>query len=86
MILTFKDYTITGTPQEIKEFIEMVETTATLSTYLSDVVIENSQPIMCPNCYSMRVKSLYETINCDGSNKRLHYICEDCHKEFDLPD
>lgn len=39
----------------------------------------------CPYCGSMRVKSLYGTINCDGSNKRLHYICEDCHKEFDLP-
>lgn len=42
------------------------------------------EKVACPYCSSTRVKSLYGTINCDGSNNRIHYICEDCHKEFDV--
>lgn len=32
MILTYRDYVITGTPQEIKEFIDMVDVTQVIST------------------------------------------------------
>ena len=39
---------------------------------------------VCPFCYSDRIHAMYGTINLDGSNDKTHYICEDCHKEFDI--
>lgn len=86
MILTFKDYMINGTPQEIKEFIEIYETQTTLSTDLSGYLYEprNPKQVICPHCYSNRVTSLYERMNLDGSNVRKHYICENCHNEFEV--
>lgn len=38
----------------------------------------------CPSCCSQNVKEMYGTINLDGSNNRTHYMCLDCHKEFDV--
>ena len=40
--------------------------------------------VICPKCYSANVKALYGTINLDGSGNLHHYICEDCHKEFEV--
>ena len=39
---------------------------------------------VCPHCYSKNIHCMYGTINLDGSNHRTHYICEDCHTEFDV--
>ena len=38
----------------------------------------------CPHCASTNVKVLYGTINTDNSHYTKHYICEDCHKEFNV--
>lgn len=38
----------------------------------------------CPYCGSNNVQSMYGTTYLDGINQRIHYICEDCHKEFDV--
>lgn len=40
--------------------------------------------VICPRCYSTNVKTLYVISKSDGSNTFNHYICEDCHKEFDV--
>ena len=45
---------------------------------------ENSTKMLCPHCYSSNIQSMYKTINLDGSNNRAHYICKDCHKEFEV--
>ena len=39
---------------------------------------------VCPHCYSKNIQSMYGTINLDGSGDSTHYICEDCHKEFEI--
>lgn len=39
---------------------------------------------VCPHCYSKNIQAMYGTIKLDGSNQSTHYICEDCHKEFDI--
>ena len=39
---------------------------------------------VCPYCYSKNIQSMYGTIKLDGSGDSTHYICEDCHKEFDI--
>lgn len=49
------------------------------------LTIENPNiQYVCPYCHSKNIKSIYGTINVDGSNHRTHYICGDCHKEFDV--
>jgi len=52
-------------------------------TYIHTAVNPNIQYV-CPHCYSNKIHSMYGIINVDGSNLRTHYICEDCHKEFDI--
>lgn len=43
-----------------------------------------SPQYVCPHCYSTNIRSMYGIINLDGSNDRTHYICNECHKEFDV--
>ena len=45
---------------------------------------ESKEKVICPHCLSTNVQSLYGTINLDGSNNKIHYICENCQKEFDV--
>lgn len=45
---------------------------------------KTDSPTICPRCYSTNVKTLYVISKSDGSNTFNHYICEDCHKEFDV--
>lgn len=81
MILTFDRYTITGTPQEIDEFITIHNTTTVMSNganYETGTI-----RICCPKCYSTKVKALYGTSR-DGGENYTHYICNDCHEEFDV--
>lgn len=39
----------------------------------------------CPYCGSYNIQSMYGTIILDGkTTKTTHYMCKDCHKEFDV--
>lgn len=49
------------------------------------LTIENPNiQYICPVCCSKNVHSMYGKINLDGSNNRIHYICENCHTKFDV--
>lgn len=39
---------------------------------------------VCPNCYSTNIKALSATYNPYDSMCLTHYICQDCHKEFEV--
>lgn len=39
---------------------------------------------VCPYCNSRNIQSMYEINNVAANNRKAHYICRDCHKEFDI--
>ncbi len=44
MILTYKNYVITGTAQELKEFIDLIENKSSASNNLNGLTLENNIP------------------------------------------
>lgn len=44
----------------------------------------DSPKILCPNCYSTNIKVLSATYISYDSTCLTHYICKDCHKEFEV--
>lgn len=45
----------------------------------------NLKPVItCPHCVSTNVKALYGMSTIDGKTISTHYICKDCHKEFNV--
>ena len=44
MILTYKDYTIYGTAQELKEFIDIIESKTVTTNNLQGLTLENNIP------------------------------------------
>lgn len=55
---------------------------------LGEIAESSTEPIAtCPYCGSNNVQRMYETVLLtDRKQYSSHYICKDCHKEFDVYD
>ena len=50
---------------------------------------KTDNPVICPKCYSNNVQCMYGTTTVYNYTNNLqtmssHYMCLDCHKEFDV--
>ena len=54
--------------------------------YVRKVSAREPISITCPYCGSIDVQYMYGTasLNTKGNQVSRHYICKDCHKEFDV--
>lgn len=57
-----------------------------IGEYVRKVSTGESIPIKCPYCGSTNVQYMYGTasLSTEGNQISRHYICKDCHKEFDI--
>lgn len=47
-------------------------------------ITHNNNDIFCPNCGGSDVVVMYGKATLDGKPTATHYICNKCHKEFDV--
>ena len=89
MKLSFGKYTITGTVDEIREFLQKEEPKSNITAIIKDTY-DDSLPavdvVQCPKCGSKNVT--LSDISGTSSNGNTHicrvFYCEDCGKPFVL--
>lgn len=87
MTLSYGQYTITGTVDEIKEFIiKMTPTTVGNTTTAiikesDDGSLPTLKTIKCPNCNSKHI-TLYNNVYYENNKKFVK--CNDCGKFFEI--
>lgn len=62
--------------------ITMIDAIKEIAEGLKPCELKEDKSVTCPNCYSHNVEMMFGTTTFDGHT--MHYICEDCHKEFDV--